>query len=93
MAGNGRFRVALELTFGACLAGLGPAGRFGRLVGGRAGHLGVWYEHLARRELPFPSLADLGYLAAIPLAAAACWPSRAGPNGPPSRCGRCWTGR
>ena len=41
MAGNGRFRVALELTFGACLAGLGPAGRFGRLVGGRAGHLGV----------------------------------------------------
>ena len=41
MAGNGRFRVALGLTFGACLAGLGPAGRLGRLVGGRAGHLGV----------------------------------------------------
>jgi hypothetical protein len=31
----------------------------------------VWYEHLARRELPFPSLADVGYLLAIPLAAAA----------------------
>jgi diguanylate cyclase (GGDEF)-like protein len=31
----------------------------------------VWYEHVARRELPFPSLADVGYLLAIPLAAAA----------------------
>jgi hypothetical protein len=39
----------------------------------------VWYEHLARRELPFPSLADIGYLAAIPLAAAAmlAFPGRA----------------
>ena len=39
----------------------------------------MWYEHLARRELPFPSLADLGYLAAIPLAAAAmlAFPGRA----------------
>jgi diguanylate cyclase (GGDEF)-like protein len=26
----------------------------------------VWYEHLARRDLPFPSLADVGYLGAIP---------------------------
>jgi hypothetical protein len=42
----------------------------------------VWYEHLARRELPFASLADVGYLLAIPLAAAAmlAFP------------GRCWTG-
>jgi diguanylate cyclase len=31
----------------------------------------VWYEHVARRELPFPSLADVGFLVAIPLAAAA----------------------
>jgi hypothetical protein len=31
----------------------------------------VWYEHLARRDLPFPSLADVGYLGAIPLAVAA----------------------
>jgi hypothetical protein len=39
----------------------------------------VWYEHLVHRELPFPSLADLGYLAAIPLAAAAmlAFPGRA----------------
>jgi diguanylate cyclase (GGDEF)-like protein len=39
----------------------------------------VWYEHVAQRELPFPSLADLGYLAAIPLAAAAmlAFPGRA----------------
>jgi diguanylate cyclase (GGDEF)-like protein len=39
----------------------------------------VWYEHLAQRELPFPSLADVGYLAAIPLAAAAmlAFPGRA----------------
>ena len=39
----------------------------------------VWYEHLAQRELPFPSLADFGYLTAIPLAAAAmlAFPGRA----------------
>ena len=39
----------------------------------------MWYEHLARRELPFPSLADVGYLLAIPLAAAAmlAFPGRA----------------
>jgi hypothetical protein len=39
----------------------------------------VWYEHVVQREAPFPSLADLGYLAAIPLAAAAmlAFPGRA----------------
>jgi diguanylate cyclase len=39
----------------------------------------VWYEHLARRELPFPSFADVGYLGAIPLAVAAmlAFPGRA----------------
>ena len=39
----------------------------------------VWYEHLAQRELPFPSLADVGYLGAIPLAVAAmlAFPGRA----------------
>jgi diguanylate cyclase (GGDEF)-like protein len=31
----------------------------------------VWYEHVSGREQPFPSLADVGYLLAIPLAAAA----------------------
>jgi len=30
-----------------------------------------WYELVAGREVPFPSLADLGYLLAVPLAAAA----------------------
>ena len=39
----------------------------------------VWYEHVARRELPFPSLADVGYLGAVPLADAAmlAFPGRA----------------
>jgi diguanylate cyclase len=39
----------------------------------------VWYEHVARHELPVPSLADVGYLGAIPLAAAAmlAFPGRA----------------
>jgi diguanylate cyclase (GGDEF)-like protein len=39
----------------------------------------VWYEHLAQRELPFPSLADVGFLGAIPLAVAAllAFPGRA----------------
>jgi hypothetical protein len=39
----------------------------------------VWFEHMARRELPFPSLADVGYLGAIPLAVAAmlAFPGRA----------------
>jgi diguanylate cyclase (GGDEF)-like protein/PAS domain S-box-containing protein len=31
----------------------------------------TWYENLLGREVPFPSLADVGYLAAVPLAAAA----------------------
>ncbi len=52
----------------------------------------VWYEHLAQRELPFPSLADLGYLAAIPQPPRPCSPSRAGPSGPSSRSAPCSTG-
>jgi diguanylate cyclase (GGDEF)-like protein len=63
----------------------GPAWRAWALLAASAGSWAVgqatwvWYEHLARRELPFPSLADLGYLAAIPLAAAAmlAFPGRA----------------
>src|SRR5512132_704044 len=31
----------------------------------------TWYETVLGREVPFPSLADVGYLAAPPLAAAA----------------------
>jgi hypothetical protein len=30
----------------------------------------TWYETVLGREVPFPSLADVGYLAAVPLAAA-----------------------
>jgi hypothetical protein len=52
----------------------------------------VWYEHLARRELPFPSLADLGYLTAIPWPRRPCSPSRAGPSGPSCRPAPCSTG-
>jgi diguanylate cyclase len=38
-----------------------------------------WYEQVAHWELPFPSLADVGYLGAIPLAVAAmlAFPGRA----------------
>jgi hypothetical protein len=52
----------------------------------------VWYEHVARRELPFPSLADVGFLVAIPWPRRPCWPSRAAPSGSPCRRARCWTG-
>ena len=31
----------------------------------------TWYETVLGREVPFPSLADVGYLVAVPLAAAA----------------------
>ena len=31
----------------------------------------TWYENILGREVPFPSLADVGYLVAVPLAAAA----------------------
>jgi hypothetical protein len=51
----------------------------------------TWYETVLGREVPFPSLADVGYLAAPPLAAAACsacrWPPRAWPDGS----ARSWT--
>jgi hypothetical protein len=30
----------------------------------------AWYETVLGREVPFPSLADVGYLAAVPLAVA-----------------------
>jgi hypothetical protein len=61
----------------AAATGSGRSRRAWALLAGSAGSWAVgqatwvWYEHLARRELPFPSLADVGYLLAIPLAAAA----------------------
>ena len=56
---GGRLRWGWSLVAGSCLAwGLGMV---------------VWtgYESIAGRDVPFPSLADLGYLAAVPLAVAA----------------------
>jgi diguanylate cyclase len=69
----------------AAASGSGRARRAWALLAGSAASWAVgqatwvWYEHLARRELPFPSLADVGYLLAIPLAAAAmlAFPGRA----------------
>jgi hypothetical protein len=69
----------------AAASGSGRNRRAWALLAGSAGSWAVgqatwvWYEHLARRELPFPSLADVGYLLAIPLAAAAmlAFPGRA----------------
>jgi hypothetical protein len=65
MRRNGRFNLALGWSWEppwrswcSCSWALGQA-------------TWVWYEHVARRELPFPSLADVGFLVAIPLAAAA----------------------
>ena len=65
----------------ACLATArsGSCGhrRMWRLLGASALSWGsgqaawTWYESLLGREVPFPSLADVGYLAAVPLAAAA----------------------
>jgi hypothetical protein len=82
----------------AAVSGSGRTRRAWALLAASAGSWAVgqatwvWYEHLARRELPFPSLADIGYLAAIPLAAAAMLAFPGRPNGPPSRRGRCSTG-
>jgi hypothetical protein len=56
---SGRLRRGWLLMAGSCLAwGTGMV---------------VWssYESLGGREVPFPSLADLGYLAAVPLGVAA----------------------
>ena len=50
----------------------------------------TWYETVLGREVPFPSLADVGYLGAVPLAAAAlissavrrpdAWPGGSAPS-------------
>ena len=55
----------------------GPVRRFWLLLGAAALSWGLgqavwtWYESILGREVPFPSLADVGYLAMPPLAAAA----------------------
>jgi len=69
----------------AAVSGTGRTRRAWALLAASAGSWAVgqatwvWYEHVAQRELPFPSLADFGYLTAIPLAAAAmlAFPGRA----------------
>jgi hypothetical protein len=47
------------------------AGDVGAVLGQRPGRAWTWYETVLHRDVPFPSLADVGYLAAVPLAAAA----------------------
>jgi hypothetical protein len=77
--------VAVASCAWAAASGSGRARRAWTLLAFSAGSWAVgqatwvWYEHVARRELPFPSLADVGYLLAIPLAAAAmlAFPGRA----------------
>ena len=74
------------LTIMALAAGVGclfrsrrETGRhrlFWSLIGASAFSWGIgqaiwtWYEVVQGREVPFPSLADVGYLCAVPLAAA-----------------------
>ena len=61
----------------AAKAGAGRTRRAWALLAASAGSWAVgqatwvWYEQVVQREAPFPSLADFGYLAAVPLAAAA----------------------
>jgi hypothetical protein len=45
----------------------------------------TWYEIVQAREVPFPSLADVGYLAAVPLAAAGMLLVPIGPQTWPGR--------
>jgi diguanylate cyclase (GGDEF)-like protein/PAS domain S-box-containing protein len=47
----------------ACLGGFAFSWGAGQVVW-------TWYENVLGREVPFPSLADVGFLAAVPLAAA-----------------------
>lgn len=70
---EGRGRLAWYLTAAAMIAW--TAGE------------GIWsfFEVFASREVPFPSVADAGYLAAIPLAAAAMLTFPSGPTGTRSR--------
>jgi diguanylate cyclase (GGDEF)-like protein/PAS domain S-box-containing protein len=73
--------IAAAVSAGvACLVtarrSIAQHGRMWRLLGVSALSWGsgqaawTWYETVLGREVPFPSLADVGYLAAVPLAAA-----------------------
>jgi len=92
------------LTAAALAAGAGcfwrarrEAGRhrpFWRLIGASALSWGIgqaiwtWYEVVLSHEVPFPSLADVGYLGAVPLAAAGLLML---PTGSPTAVGRART--
>ena len=52
----------------------------------------TWYETVLGREVPFPSLADVGYLAAPPLAVAAWSPCPSPPAAWPGGSARSSTG-
>jgi len=71
--------VAAFLAVGACAYAAGrsrDARRAWALLGASALFWGLgevvwsWYELVQHREVPFPSLADLGFLVAVPVAAA-----------------------
>ena len=51
----------------------------------------TWYESVLGREVPFPSLADVGYLVAVPLAAAARLSLPFAARTPPGGSARSWT--
>jgi diguanylate cyclase len=77
--------VAAASCARAAARAAGRSRRAWALLAGSAASWGVgqaiwfWYEQVAHWELPFPSLADLGYLGAIPLAVLAmlAFPGRA----------------
>jgi diguanylate cyclase len=77
--------VAAVCCARAAARAAGRTRRAWALLAGSAASWGIgqaiwfWYEQVAHWELPFPSLADLGYLGAIPLAVLAmlAFPARA----------------
>jgi diguanylate cyclase (GGDEF)-like protein/PAS domain S-box-containing protein len=91
--------MAAALAAGACclVRARREAGRhrlFWRLIGASALSWGIgqtiwtWYEVVQGRNVPFPSLADVGYLGAVPLAAAGMMLL---PTGAPTAAGRART--
>ena len=70
-------------------AGLDAAGALRPSAGAAGRSIWTWYESVLGRDVPFPSLADVGYLGAVPFAAAALLsasngraePGRARPHG------------
>jgi diguanylate cyclase (GGDEF)-like protein len=77
--------VAAASCAAAAARAAGRSRRAWALLAGSSASWGIgqaiwfWYEQVAHWELPFPSLADLGYLGAIPLAVLAmlAFPGRA----------------